>query len=325
MANRYWVGGNGTWDTTTTTNWSATSGGAGGASVPTSGDDVFFDLNSNAGNPTFGVTISSSVSVLSLTISGLAGTLTLGSGVSGGLSVVGGNFSLPSTNLVWTVTATTTFAVGSGSTQTINTGGNSFPGPVSFSGAGTRRLLSNMTVTGASTTLIAGTLDLNNFTLSTTTFVSTNTAVTRAFAFGTTGAITTTGSGTVWNVSNTNNNITYTGTPTVNISNNTANAVTINHNGNEAGAFNFNFINGTYSLTAFGVVFRDINFTGFNGTWVSTNQSTIYGNLTIPASGGTFVGSTTTIKSLTWAGTSGTKTITTHGIVTGKQIGRAHV
>jgi len=313
MANRYWVGGNGTWDTTTTTNWSATSGGAGGASVPTSGDDVFFDLNSNAGNPTFGVSISSSVSVLSLTISGLAGTLTLGSGASGGLSVVGGNFSLPSTNLVWTVTATTTFAVGSGSTQTINTGGNSFPGPVSFSGAGTRRLLSNMTVTGASTTLIAGTLDLNNFTLSTTTFVSTNTAVTRAFAFGTTGAITTTGSGTVWNVSNTNNNISYTGTPTVNISNNTATAVTINHNGNEAGALNFNFINGTYSLTAFGVVFRDINFTGFNGTWVSTNQSTIYGNLTIPASGGTFVGSTTTIKSLTWASTSGTKTITTNG------------
>jgi hypothetical protein len=43
MANRYWRGGAGTWDTTTTTNWSATSGGAGGASVPTSADDVFFD------------------------------------------------------------------------------------------------------------------------------------------------------------------------------------------------------------------------------------------------------------------------------------------
>ena len=29
MADRYWVGGAGTWDATTTTNWSATSGGAG--------------------------------------------------------------------------------------------------------------------------------------------------------------------------------------------------------------------------------------------------------------------------------------------------------
>ena len=43
MADRYWVGGAGTWDTTSTTNWSASSGGASGASVPTSADSVFFD------------------------------------------------------------------------------------------------------------------------------------------------------------------------------------------------------------------------------------------------------------------------------------------
>ena len=46
MANRYWVGGTGTWDASNTTNWSATSGGAGGASVPTTADTVFFDTNS---------------------------------------------------------------------------------------------------------------------------------------------------------------------------------------------------------------------------------------------------------------------------------------
>jgi hypothetical protein len=43
MANRYWVGGAGTWDSSSTTNWSTTSGGANGASAPTSADDVFFD------------------------------------------------------------------------------------------------------------------------------------------------------------------------------------------------------------------------------------------------------------------------------------------
>lgn len=48
MANRYWVGGSGTWDASSTTNWSATSGGAGGASVPTSADAVIFDSNSGA-------------------------------------------------------------------------------------------------------------------------------------------------------------------------------------------------------------------------------------------------------------------------------------
>jgi len=45
---RYWRGGSGTWDVTTTTNWSATSGGSGGASVPTSADAVVFDTMSNA-------------------------------------------------------------------------------------------------------------------------------------------------------------------------------------------------------------------------------------------------------------------------------------
>ena len=46
MANRYWVGNGGTWDGSSTTHWSATSGGAGGASVPTSADSVYFDTNS---------------------------------------------------------------------------------------------------------------------------------------------------------------------------------------------------------------------------------------------------------------------------------------
>lgn len=48
MADRYWVGGNGTWSATNTTNWSSTSGGSGGASVPTSSDNVVFDTSSNS-------------------------------------------------------------------------------------------------------------------------------------------------------------------------------------------------------------------------------------------------------------------------------------
>lgn len=46
MAARFWVGGSGTWDNSSTTNWSATSGGAGGASAPTTADTVTFDANS---------------------------------------------------------------------------------------------------------------------------------------------------------------------------------------------------------------------------------------------------------------------------------------
>ncbi len=48
MADRYWVGGNGTWSSTNITNWSATSGGAGGESVPTDSDRVLFDANSGS-------------------------------------------------------------------------------------------------------------------------------------------------------------------------------------------------------------------------------------------------------------------------------------
>lgn len=49
MADRYWVGGTGTWSTTLTTNWSATSGGSGGASAPTAADNVFFNSASGVG------------------------------------------------------------------------------------------------------------------------------------------------------------------------------------------------------------------------------------------------------------------------------------
>ena len=63
MANRYWVGGTGNWDATTTTNWSATSGGAGGASVPTSADAVIFDSSSGTGT----VTVTATANCASLT------------------------------------------------------------------------------------------------------------------------------------------------------------------------------------------------------------------------------------------------------------------
>jgi hypothetical protein len=43
MATYYWVGGAGNWTPSVTTNWSATSGGAGGAGYPTTADDVIFD------------------------------------------------------------------------------------------------------------------------------------------------------------------------------------------------------------------------------------------------------------------------------------------
>jgi hypothetical protein len=52
MANRFWVGGSGTWDGASTANWSATTGGASGASAPVAADNIFFDANSGSGTCT---------------------------------------------------------------------------------------------------------------------------------------------------------------------------------------------------------------------------------------------------------------------------------
>lgn len=44
MANRFWIGNSGNWDDTA--HWSTTSGGSGGADVPSSTDDAIIDANS---------------------------------------------------------------------------------------------------------------------------------------------------------------------------------------------------------------------------------------------------------------------------------------
>jgi hypothetical protein len=65
MATYYWVGGTGTWDNANTANWSATSGGAGGAGVPSAAslDVAIFDANSGTGT----CTVASTASVRTLT------------------------------------------------------------------------------------------------------------------------------------------------------------------------------------------------------------------------------------------------------------------
>jgi hypothetical protein len=74
MANRYWVGGTDTWDNTAGSKWSLTSGGAGGETVPTTADDVFFDANSGANTVTIGIT----APTRTLTMTGFTGTLAFG-------------------------------------------------------------------------------------------------------------------------------------------------------------------------------------------------------------------------------------------------------
>ena len=114
---RYWVGGSGTWNATTTTNWSASSGGAGGASVPTATDSVVFDQAA-----TYTVTMSGVIACADLTVS--AGTVTFNVNNSPSITVSGSMLLLAST--IWSVVSggafqTLTFSSkSSGNTITTN-------------------------------------------------------------------------------------------------------------------------------------------------------------------------------------------------------------
>lgn len=71
-ASRYWVGVGATWNASDTSGWSASSGGASGASVPTSADNVFFDANS--GNCAFKTLEDAGQSCSNLDCTGYTGT-----------------------------------------------------------------------------------------------------------------------------------------------------------------------------------------------------------------------------------------------------------
>jgi hypothetical protein len=160
MADRYWILGTGTWDSTTTTNWSASSGGAGGASVPTAADNVFFDANSNVGVTAFTVTMANTPRVCNdFTASGLDGTMTLaGTGI--GLTV-SGSLDWPATNFTRSYTGTTTFAATTtGKTVTARV---AFGGDVTFNGVGGGWTLGSAFSCGNSAlTLTNGTFDTSS-------------------------------------------------------------------------------------------------------------------------------------------------------------------
>lgn len=139
MANRYWVGGSGTWNTTSTTNWSASSGGAGGASVPTAADSVFFDRTG-----TYTVTCTGDLKCLDITVS--AGTVTFADGTSPTFTISGSMSLLAGT--AWNTTGAITFnATSSG--KAITTNGVYIAGNITFNGSGgTWQLGSAITTAG---------------------------------------------------------------------------------------------------------------------------------------------------------------------------------
>lgn len=287
MASRYWVGGTGVWDASSTTHWSATSGGSSGASAPTSADDVFFD---QAG--TYNVQLTSTaVACNNYTVS--AGTVTFSGAF---VFSIYGNFSVTASTVF--SSTNTTFAATTAKTITTN---NATLSSFTFDGVGGTWSLQDNLISNGTITLTNGTLNLNNKTFTCSKFLSSNSNI-RTIAFGTTGYIVITGAGTAWDFT-TYTNFTTTGTQLVYVTNNSASLVVL-YIGylSEANAISFIF-NGTGTGNTYfgGNQVRNITFTNSYGGGIAAGGSIYafgsfyYGKSTgiDPSIGVTFFGSST--------------------------------
>jgi hypothetical protein len=157
MANRYWVGGTGAWDASNTTHWSATTGGAGGASVPTSIDSVFINASSGS-SPT--ITVTATANCLDLDFTGAITPTFAGSSA---LNIYG------SLIFISTINRTYTGQINFMSTtlgKTLTTAGISFDGITYFSGVGGGWTLQSGFTTTAPIFLTDGTLNTNGMAVS---------------------------------------------------------------------------------------------------------------------------------------------------------------
>jgi|694.fasta_scaffold63173_2 hypothetical protein len=297
MADRYWVGGAASWDATALLKWSTTSGGVGGAAVPTAVDDVYF----NAASGAVTVTVAAAATCKNLTFTGFTGTFAGSSALT-----ISGSLTLVSA-MTRTFTGVVTFDGTSANTITSNT--KDLNSNVTFNGVSGSWQLADNFVTGSTrtVTLTNGTLDINGKTLTGGAFSSSN-SNTRTVAFGTGGKfIATRDNIAIWNTS-TSTGLTVTGDALVEATYSGA-VGTRSFNGgatSETNSVSLSVSAGTDSFTAQNNI-RNLNLTGFAGTLTNSTRS-VFGNLTVSS------GVTLTAGALvtTFAATS-SKTITTNG------------
>jgi len=212
MAAYFWVGGSGTWDSTTTTHWATSSGGSGGAGVPTSGDSVTFDSASNSPSTAYTVTMGTGAVCLNMSMTGPTTGQVTWAGTTD-MSVYG-NFTLSgtgtNTGVSATYTGTLTFA--GSATQTVTTNGVTINGSIVASGSGSFTISGAFTCSGSYTS--SGT-KATDFGITTATFSSvTFGATSSSLSFGTVGLVLT-GSGTCFSETVSRGSIIYYGTSVI--------------------------------------------------------------------------------------------------------------
>lgn len=281
MATYYWVGGSGTWNSTSTTNWSSTSGGSGGAGFPTSADDVVFDSASSGA--AYNVTTSTTAGVSNcrnMTVSAPAsGAVNFNTG--NGIVYCYGSSNISATNVTWSTTgslyhvATTT-----GNTVSINISiGNIF-----FTGSGDWTLTAN--IAAGRLYFRGGTFNSGNYTIS------------HAFGFLCDGSVTRT-----MNLGSSSLTVTNYGTYTfveTGLTLNSGTSTITNNNSIDCGTgLTFYDITGAGSIISTSATFNNIVFTGTSSITGTVSCS----NFTInsPSSAGIYALSVT--GSITISGT----------------------
>lgn len=178
MADRYWVGGSGTWDGSNTANWSASSGGASGASVPTSADSVFFDQAA-----TYTVTMSGSLPCLDFTVS--AGTVTFSTAagpslnISGSMSLIAGTvFNIGFGGIIFNSTTNGRTITTNGVTLSMSTSSS-----ITFNGTGGGWTLGSALTTNGTLNITRGSFNTGNYALTAAALFSSN-SNTRAITLG---------------------------------------------------------------------------------------------------------------------------------------------
>ena len=251
---RYWVGGTGTWDATTTTNWSATSGGGGGASVPTSADAVVFNSASNA----TAYTVTCTATQLR------CGSLTMAGPASGNVTWAGtaplaihGNVTLPATGLTNSYGGNITLS-SSSTGLTFTTNGVTLASGITVNGVNCSWSLgSALTLSSVAVSVTNGSLNLATYNL-TADSIGSNTANSRTINLGT-GTITLSGSAG-FNL----------GTTETNRANLTLTASTSQLNLSSGGAV---------ALSGNNQTFNNVSFTNASAHTLTINGSNSYNNL----------------------------------------------
>lgn len=244
MANRYWVGGTASWDATAGTKWATTSGGAGGASVPTSADDVYFDAASGAVT----VTVAISRSARNVNFTGFPGTVTgtFGLAVYGSLTL--------STSMTYSLTGSLFFW----GTGTMVSAGKTV-GTIDLVSTSTNLSLGDALTSSGTLTVTAGTFTTNNFNVTATSLSSSNSNI-RTINLGSS-TVTLSNSGTVVNFGTATNLTFNAGTSQINLTGISSPSLQVDSLGG-------------------GLTFYNVSFTGNNATQISLQgRSSIFNNL----------------------------------------------